>query len=110
MTKTLIVLGDVSHVSLVIEYIAMARGEEYTIVTHSELVGPIGREIGRAKQAKHVKLVVFNYTRPEESALRLFVEASPDVVVDCDPYDKLRYLKNIVKASSMEVVECSDLR
>lgn len=79
------------------------------VVSNRFLARIIGKTLsGKNTESLNTRIYVFKHNYPEENALKLLIHNSPDKVIDCDPYDKLVFLKKLVQVSHIDKVECEE--
>ncbi len=93
-------------ISDIVNYVVMNDDEEFIVVTTLKLARVLGKLIGRLK---HVEIYVFKENYPEENALKLIIHNIPDQVIDCDPNNRLFYVKKLIEASHVKGLNCRDI-
>lgn len=57
---------------------------------------------------RNASIIVFNNANGEENALRIMVEYTPSILVDCDTRNRLGYLVHLLRGYSGRYISCRD--
>ncbi|OYT38742.1 MAG: hypothetical protein B6U89_05305 [Desulfurococcales archaeon ex4484_58] len=106
--RIMVLLTDKRSINTIIDKISRKdKDEQYIIVTDYDVVREVGRSVYRQFN-KNVEIYIFKNNYPEENALKIMIHNYPDKVLDCDPLNKLYYLKELMKNTLIDMVPCSD--
>ncbi len=81
--------------------------ERLIFITDLDTARNYGRLLGTSLH-HNASIIVFNNVNGEENALRIMVEYTPSVLVDCDTRNRLEHLVNLLRKYSGKYMSCRD--
>ncbi|MEM0355852.1 MAG: hypothetical protein QXT88_02770 [Desulfurococcaceae archaeon] len=103
--KILIIYSPGKGIHSLLKTLERFRTEKVYVLIHEDDSKVVYRELRRISR-NNLKILVLSGRDAEVKALKILVDSEPDIVIDCDQYNKLVVFKNLLKHSRLRLEQC----
>ncbi|MEM1675050.1 MAG: hypothetical protein QXX35_04080 [Desulfurococcaceae archaeon] len=101
----LVLLTNINVLDKLVKIITSNKKKNYVIVSDSDYMKTISRT--HIVRSENVKIVVFKkHFMLEEKVVKLLTDVKPDRIIDCDPLNKLIYIKKYISSLKVDKINC----